>query len=1188
MRAGIDGLDGFTIEDEPGGGIEACQSPVWDTALAVIALADAGMRRRTIRCCGRRPAGSRARRSPSAVTGRVRRPHLHPAAGRSSSPTTTTPTSTTRPRSCSRCAGPPTPTDAADATARVAWVEGMQCRDGGWGAFDVDNTRTLVPGAAVLRLRRADRPAERGRDRPRRRDAGGARPARERRRSTAARAWLLRPQEADGSWFGRWGANYVYGTGAVVPALVAAGAGARRTRRSAGRSRWLRAPPERRRRLGRGPALLPGRLGLAAAGESTASQTAWALLALLAAGERSAGDRARAWPSWSRPSGRRRLVGRAVVHRHRVPRRLLHQLPPLPARVPGHGARAVLATEAADGLSSSVLTAPARRGARRRRRRTTSSAPGRARRGAPGAALARRLDAEDCRRRWSASAGGLDGRLRPGDIVVATELRTHRAHASSGAPGAPLLAGELRRAGSASTPGPLVVVHRATCAGRAARRSARRAALSPSTWSRRGWSACAAGPPLAVVRAIADTAERRPRARRRPGAAASLARGARGRSSAGQRACGDRARCCSPGPDRSAPGSSGPSRSSSARWTGSARRSTSAARSSTTPTSCASSRPRARCSSRSSTRSPPTPSWSSPPTACRPRSARRPPRAPDLDGHRRHLPAGGQGPHTRRAGSPPGLPHRPGRPRRPRGGRRAPSARRPTDSTWSTGRGRRRRRSSLDADRPVAYLTQTTLADRRDRRDRRRAASRVPDLVGPAADDICYATQNRQDAVRAIAAACDLMLVVGSANSSNTARLVEVARGGLPGRADRGRVRARARLARRRRAPSASPPARRRPSRSSKSVLDAPRPARARRRRASSRRTEETVHFALPTAGALMPIPLRQNMRIGAHLLRQRLKGTKYYPLHRRDRAALRVQPGLPGLRQDPAPDRDPAPAPVRRGRASRRSRSAGRRWSRSPAASRCCTPTSSASSAELVRRKIYVYLCTNAVLLRRASSTASRRRGTSPGSSTSTASRAPRRGGRPRGRLRQGGRRHPGGQGRGLPGHDELDVLQHRLAEDRARRARLPERRARGRRDDDLAGLRLREGPRPGALPRGRADPRAVQRGLRRRQAQALAAQPLPAVPRLPRGQGGLRVHGLGHPELLGARLAAALLPDGRRVRRRPTRSCVETTDWSRTGGARIPAAPTAWPTAATSRPPCSRPWARSASRLRALVSTH
>ena len=75
----------------------------------------------------------------------------------------------------------------------------------------------------------------------------------------------------------------------------------------------------------------------------------------------------------------------------------------------------------------------------------------------------------------------------------------------------------------------------------------------------------------------------------------------------------------------------------------------------------------------------------------------------------------------------------------------------------------------------VAYVTQTTLAldDVADvvavLRDR------FPALVGPAADDVCYATQNRQDAVRAIAGECDLLLVVGSQNSSNSQRLVEVA-----------------------------------------------------------------------------------------------------------------------------------------------------------------------------------------------------------------------------------------------------------------------------------------------------------------------------------------------------------------------------------------------------------------------------
>jgi 4-hydroxy-3-methylbut-2-enyl diphosphate reductase len=77
--------------------------------------------------------------------------------------------------------------------------------------------------------------------------------------------------------------------------------------------------------------------------------------------------------------------------------------------------------------------------------------------------------------------------------------------------------------------------------------------------------------------------------------------------------------------------------------------------------------------------------------------------------------------------------------------------------------------------RRVAYLSQTTLAvDETDEVvDALRA--RFPETVGPASSDICYATQNRQDAVRALARDCDLILVVGSVNSSNSKRLVEVA-----------------------------------------------------------------------------------------------------------------------------------------------------------------------------------------------------------------------------------------------------------------------------------------------------------------------------------------------------------------------------------------------------------------------------
>ena len=151
-------------------------------------------------------------------------------------------------------------------------------------------------------------------------------------------------------------------------------------------------------------------------------------------------------------------------------------------------------------------------------------------------------------------------------------------------------------------------------------------------------------------------------------------------------------------------------------------------------------------------------------------------------------------------------------------------------------------------DAPVAYLTQTTLATDETADDRRPlSGSASRGLVGPSADDICYATQNRQDAVRAMAGPCDLLLVVGSANSSNTARLVEVARRrGLPGRAGRGRRRTAAGPGSTAPPPSASRPGPRPPSRWSRrwstpyrelgpvSVTEV-------------RTTDETARFTLPT-----------------------------------------------------------------------------------------------------------------------------------------------------------------------------------------------------------------------------------------------------------------------------------------------------------------------------------------------------
>src|SRR3712207_4988803 len=76
----------------------------------------------------------------------------------------------------------------------------------------------------------------------------------------------------------------------------------------------------------------------------------------------------------------------------------------------------------------------------------------------------------------------------------------------------------------------------------------------------------------------------------------------------------------------------------------------------------------------------------------------------------------------------------------------------------------------------VAYVSQTTLSVDETRAIIARLRERFPAIVGPRTDDICYATTNRQAAVRQLATKCDLVLVIGSRNSSNSNRLVEVAR----------------------------------------------------------------------------------------------------------------------------------------------------------------------------------------------------------------------------------------------------------------------------------------------------------------------------------------------------------------------------------------------------------------------------
>jgi squalene-hopene/tetraprenyl-beta-curcumene cyclase len=296
MQKGFAGLDKFTVEESGIRRLEACQSPVWDTALALIALADSGHPRddeAIVRAADWllgeeiRGRGDWAVRRPNLEPGgwafefaNVNYPDIddtaevvlalstvdHPDAGRVR--------------------------QTIDRGAR--WLVGMQSSDGGWGAFDAENVRALVrdlpfcdfgevidPPSADVTAHAVEMLAALG-------EAEGV-PAQR------GISWLLDNQERDGSWFGRWGVNHIYGTGAVVPALIAAGIpqGHESIRCAV---RWLEEHQNEDGGWGEDARSYddPAWIGR---GASTASQTAWALLALEAAGERSS-EAAHAGVDW--------------------------------------------------------------------------------------------------------------------------------------------------------------------------------------------------------------------------------------------------------------------------------------------------------------------------------------------------------------------------------------------------------------------------------------------------------------------------------------------------------------------------------------------------------------------------------------------------------------------------------------------------------------------------------------------------------------------------------------------------------------------------------------------------------------------------------------------------------------------------------------------------------------------------
>ena len=284
MRRGLEGIETFIVEEDGFRWLEACQSPVWDTALAVIALTDAGLD-------GADPALIDAAdwllaeqvmvRSDWAV----RRPKLGPGGWAFEFENDNYPDvdDTAEVALALRRVSHPDG-ERLDRAVKLGteWLLGMQSSDGGFAAFDADNTRKLCrdlpfcdfgevidPPSADVTAHALELLAHEGRaDEPAVRRAVD---------------WLGREQEADGSWFGRWGANHVYGTGSALPALASVGVPPDDPRMRAAVG-WLARHQNDDGGWGEDIRSYddPAWRGR---GDSTASQTAWALLALHAVGE---------------------------------------------------------------------------------------------------------------------------------------------------------------------------------------------------------------------------------------------------------------------------------------------------------------------------------------------------------------------------------------------------------------------------------------------------------------------------------------------------------------------------------------------------------------------------------------------------------------------------------------------------------------------------------------------------------------------------------------------------------------------------------------------------------------------------------------------------------------------------------------------------------------------------------------
>jgi squalene-hopene/tetraprenyl-beta-curcumene cyclase len=293
-------IDGLLVERDGEAYCQPCLSPVWDTALMCHALLECGGERAT--AAAHRALGWLQPLQILDLPGDwgVRRPRLRPGgwAFQYANPHYPDVDDTAVVAMAMHRAGLP---GQEEAIARAAeWVTGMQGRCGGWGAFDPDNHHRylnnipfadhgalLDPSTADVSARCLSMLAQLQPGSPQRGRSACTR---------RALAYLLSEQEKDGSWYGRWGMNYIYGTWSALCALNAAGLrpGSRPVARAV---RWLAAAQNPDGGWGEdGSSYRLDYEGYRGA-PSTPSQTAWALLGLMAGGavDHDAAARGIAW-----------------------------------------------------------------------------------------------------------------------------------------------------------------------------------------------------------------------------------------------------------------------------------------------------------------------------------------------------------------------------------------------------------------------------------------------------------------------------------------------------------------------------------------------------------------------------------------------------------------------------------------------------------------------------------------------------------------------------------------------------------------------------------------------------------------------------------------------------------------------------------------------------------------------------